>query len=126
MVGKQIPAYSLSVPWRPLGAALWALSQTALQEKQRFLWTTSNSPEELEGMKALVSLRLTSISPTLELRSVRRGGLQAMAARGEKMETILLFSQHKNIDMLRRYLNWGACSLVESTLMVNCVNRGLH
>ena len=43
----------------------------------------------------------------LELRSFRRGALQQMAKAGTSMDTLRLFSRHRDERTLLRYLNWG-------------------
>jgi len=50
---------------------------------------------------------LRSVDKRLENRSLRRGALQTMAKSGLEEETLLLFSGHASVAMLRRYLNWG-------------------
>lgn len=42
------------------------------------------------------------------LRAFRRGSLQAMSSAGLPLSTILLFSRHRNLSTLSRYLGWGA------------------
>ena len=44
----------------------------------------------------------------LEVRSIRRGALQAMAASGCQETALMEFSGHTSVRTLRRYLNWGA------------------
>jgi hypothetical protein len=77
---------------------------------------------------------LQSSNEDLELRSIRRGGLQRMAALGVELETIRWFSNHTSVEMLLRYLDWGAVaatrkaailSAVQGTLasIVNCTAR---
>jgi hypothetical protein len=53
----------------------------------------------------------TSTPRWLEIRSVRRGGLQVMAMAGMSYEAILEFSKHRDLPMLLRYLDDGAKSL---------------
>jgi integrase len=43
----------------------------------------------------------------LTTRSIRRGALQAMALQGVDADTLMHFSGHKNLDTLKRYLDWG-------------------
>jgi len=43
----------------------------------------------------------------LELRSIRKGALLHMAAKGVTPEEMILFSGHTSVKTLRRYLNWG-------------------
>jgi integrase len=50
---------------------------------------------------------LRAAHPALEQRSLRRGALQVMAACGVDEATLLTYSGHTNVTMLRRYLDWG-------------------
>jgi len=45
-----------------------------------------------------------------DLRSMRRGALCALARNGTPLETVLMFSGHKNLPMLLRYLRYGLIS----------------
>jgi hypothetical protein len=45
--------------------------------------------------------------PDLGTRSVRRGALQALAATGLTDMELMVYSQHRNIETLRRYLDFG-------------------
>ena len=45
--------------------------------------------------------------PRLEQRSVRRGAIQTLAATGMEDAEILHYSQHRSLDTLRRYLDFG-------------------
>ena len=51
---------------------------------------------------------LRRVEKSLENRSIRRGSLQALAKAGVPESTLLEFSGHTSIGMLRRYLAWGA------------------
>lgn len=51
---------------------------------------------------------LLSGEKLLELRSIRRGALQTMALAGATDQTLLEFSQHRDPQMLHRYLDWGS------------------
>jgi hypothetical protein len=104
------PPYLLVIPDGPLGSCVLHLQSTARNAGRLFLWTTMNTPSERAVVKQQVAATLIAIDDTLELRSVRRGGLQRMAALGYTLEVMLLFSRHKSTDMLLRYLNWGAAS----------------
>ena len=61
--------------------------------------------------------------PDLELRSVRRGGLQLMATLGFPWETILSFSKHGSTAMLMKYLDKGAVSLNQAQLQASTTNQ---
>lgn len=64
---------------------------------------------------AAATKALKQQNPRLEARSIRRGALQAMADKGVTDEDLLLFSRHKNIEMLHRYLAWGSHGLDRAT-----------
>ena len=49
---------------------------------------------------------LRSVSPTLELRSLRRGALQTLSATGVGEDVLMIFSGHASVTTLRRYLGW--------------------
>ena len=55
-----------------------------------------------------VNMALRAVDPEFTVRALRRGALQAMARAGVSIETLLLFSGHKRVETLLRYLNWGA------------------
>lgn len=50
---------------------------------------------------------LKIVNPRLEARSIRRGALQSLALAGASDNTLMMFSGHKNVEMLHRYLDWG-------------------
>lgn len=84
------------------------LMNTAASNGQFFLCSSTNQPLEREATAHMTSAMLKSIDESLELRSIRRGGLQAMALAGHTLPIILQFSRHTSEAMLMRYLNWGA------------------
>ena len=89
----------------------------ALPAKVRHL-IEARPPEDLlfPRSPSLYYNRLRAILPSgYEVRSFRRGALQAMAQAGTPEETLLLFSRHRNIENLRRYLQWGLYSRTEQT-----------
>lgn len=51
--------------------------------------------------------RMRTVDKNLTQRAVRRGALQALAAVGTDEATLMLFSGHRSVDTLRRYLDWG-------------------
>ena len=75
--------------------------------------------QDPSSFKNQAHLRLANIG--LENRSVRRGGLQHMAAAGIPPQELLQFSRHTSIQMLMRYL--GYLSLADSTQMTNLTCR---
>ena len=50
---------------------------------------------------------LRRVNPKLEQRSLRRGALQFLASTGMSDHQLLAYSQHRCIDTLRRYLEFG-------------------
>jgi hypothetical protein len=55
-----------------------------------------------------VAAALKQVDVELEQRSIRRGALQHMATDGTTTEDVLMmFSGHKRVETLRRYLDWG-------------------
>ncbi len=57
-----------------------------------------------------IKLALRRAHPDLEQRSLRRGAIQTLAATGLSDEELLKYSGHTNVQMLRRYLNFGKLS----------------
>ncbi len=111
VVGKLVPAYSLPLPWSSeVAQRVWALKEQRRKLGKLFMWTDTNSPEERRLLHAQIAFMITSScngnDVNLELRSIRRGGLQQMAKRFP-LEKILPFSQHKSEAMLLRYLDGG-------------------
>ena len=51
---------------------------------------------------------LRKVNPSLELKSLRRGSLQCMAARGASAEELMIYSRHKEVKTLRQYLGYDA------------------
>jgi integrase len=56
----------------------------------------------------LANLALRCANPEFSVRALRRGALQRMAAAGATDADLMIFSGHKRVDTLHRYLNWGA------------------
>ena len=50
---------------------------------------------------------LKAHNKTFDLRSLRRGALQSLAASGCHSDTLLIFSGHTTKKSLLRYLGWG-------------------
>jgi hypothetical protein len=87
--------------WRPF-------LQELLERRKagQFLWH-AESPQGRTDMGRTVAAALKKVDPALEQRSVRRGALQQMADEKVPDETLLLFSGHKRLETLKRYLEWG-------------------
>lgn len=78
-------------------------------------------PRHLTGSSLKNALRTVDVS--LEQRSIRRGALQAMAARGVSEETLMHYSGHTQVGTLRRYLNWNA---INSKVQKEMLDAGRH
>ena len=91
--------------WRPL-------LQQYLAERQPTDWLFPGGPR---SFGSLVSMALRTANPAYSVRALRRGALQAMSQAGVSSETLMLFSGHKRVDTLMRYLNWGAESEQRAT-----------
>jgi hypothetical protein len=70
-----------------------------------------------------VKVRLIALDPTLQGRSIRRGGLIAMAQRGASISQLLSFSKHRSEAMLLKYLDYGAVLKHEAIQSANIVNN---
>jgi integrase len=75
---------------------------------------TAATHMEMENLKQEIRAALRCANPGLELRSVRRGSLQTMSAQGTSEATLILFSGHTNVAMLRRYLGFGKVARKET------------
>ena len=84
-----------------LGQSLLKFSKERMLEQQLFQF------EDFEAIRDAIK----ATSPELNILSIRRGGLQAMAQRGISIETILHHSRHTTQDTLMRYLDWGQVNL---------------
>jgi integrase len=103
--------------------ALLAAKREALSHGLSFLISQGNEPAVRSSVKQLIAMMLLSVDERLELRSFRRGGLQAMAANGLTLEEIRRFSMHKSDEMLLRYLNWGTCMTHMASAMSGSISQ---
>jgi len=76
--------------------------EACMKEKKRWLF------EGVQGSHIKEALRRAN--PKLEQRSLRRGAIQTLAATNLSDEELLKYSGHTNVQMLRRYLNFGKLS----------------
>ena len=74
-------------------------------------------------MDSRIRVALKAVDIDLELRSIRRGGLTNMALRGESMQTMLTFSQHRSNGMLLRYLHNGAACMSTALEQTSVLQR---
>jgi integrase len=112
---KKRGPYTVSTKAPPM---LIAAIQKVLEmtEAHAFIWPAPSQHEQMIMLeKARIALR--TADPELELRSIRRGALHALAAAGVEEETLMLYSGHTAVRTLRRYLNWGRKSkaMLEAT-----------
>ena len=96
---------------------LLIVRQHALDNNMRFLLTVNNSDDELERIELYARKVLANLAGDFEIRSIRRGGLQHMASHGVPMETVRFHSRHKDVGMLRRYLDHGLYAAEEEEKM---------
>ncbi len=97
------------------------LKNHARHRQRLFLLTELNSEEERQEVLSIVRDMITSINDELELRSIRRGGLQRMA-RSSPTQVVLHHSRHSDEKMLMRYLGWGAAALHQQKDMIEAVD----
>ena len=74
----------------------------------------------------VVHMRLVALDDRLDVRSLRRGGLQAMAKQGASAQQLLMFSRHSSIAMLYRYLGHGAVLRDEAEKMWEVTSKILQ
>jgi Phage integrase family len=67
-------------------------------------------PDQEKSLTQELRLQLRLRNPKHDLRSLRRGSLCAMAKEGTPIETLLVFSGHRTVDMLLRYIQRGKMS----------------
>jgi integrase len=78
-----------------------------------FLWPQPRYADRLKWTQT-VRDKLRETNGALECRSVRRGALQTLAESGVSEAVLLLFSRHKSVTTLRRYLNYGKKNVSEA------------
>ena len=73
-------------------------------------------PAKALRSKFLATVRdhLRTINPEYDLRGVRRGAAQTLAAQWASMSEIMYFTRHVDVAMLRRYLRYGKASSEET------------
>jgi hypothetical protein len=109
--GKVIPAigpFVIPLPQGPAEQMLRSLHHA--RRGHQFLFSQGNTQHEREALTHQAASILEDIHPSLEVRSVRRGGLQRMASSGMLYPDILKFSKHTSEASLNRYLNNGICA----------------
>ena len=79
--------------WHQSLDTVFLFQQTSKAQRAKFL--------------ATVREHLRTINADYDLRGVRRGAAQTMAAQGATMEAIRYYTKHVDVAMLRRYLRYG-------------------
>lgn len=87
-----------------------------------FLVSLTNASDERSAFLSTISTMMAEMDERLELRSVRRGGLQAAASHGFSLEEVRLLSHHATTEMLLRYLNWGEESPAQMSTISTMTN----
>jgi integrase len=98
----------------PLGR--W-IREIAKENEDRFLFTghREDTKKTRASMSRKVRTAMKMISPHLEARSIRRGGIQQLANMGLPLAEIqLYYSQHKSVQMLREYLDYGTHDVTQA------------
>jgi hypothetical protein len=78
----------------------------AAEDPTKFLWYR-DTPAARDELLVTATKCLKEVEPTLENRSLRRGALQALAQAGVPATTLLNYSGHSAILMLKCYLGFG-------------------
>ncbi len=126
--GKVVPligAYTLFLcESSPLARMLWSYRQARQQKGQKFLFVESRSRRARTENSDAIRLAVKSASQRLQARSIRRGGLQALAEAGVPLEKIREgFSKHRSVAMLTSYLEAGASSLADASSQIRLLNQ---
>lgn len=115
---KTNPPYVIFASTASMWFTIIMKTVTQARQKKTFVFIEKDTEAERSSCLHRVTLLLAAADPELEARSIRRGGLQDMAMRAVDEETILLFSRHATLAMLRRYLSWGLTSTATATKML--------
>lgn len=111
--GKVIPhigPYTLHVSGH-LAHRLWRWREHRRTTGNLFLFSKANTDSQREHLNGRIRNELKGLDQRLELRSIRRGGLEMFALCGMPMELIRRnFSKHTTEAMLVGYLRHGAAS----------------
>ena len=106
------------------------------ERPDRFVFTPEPLPRDMEEIPPLIRQQMAKIASKLlrelgvEVRSVRRGGLQHLALLGMTLSDIRLhYSHHKSEQMLGRYLDHGTYSRAQAeshmTALQECEKKKL-
>lgn len=61
--------------------------------------------------RKIIRQALVAENACLNMLSIRKGALQHLALKGTSVATLLSLSRHASLEMLERYLGWGALNL---------------
>ena len=109
----------------PIVEALLQIRTNAQTMGWLFLVTPKNEPELRQRLLRKASAHLSTVDDRLEVRSIRRGGLQHMASLGMTTDEIRDFSKHTSNEMLMRYLAWGQVALEHNNRIQALADRML-
>jgi hypothetical protein len=73
-----------------------------------------------------VRTALRQCNTVLDVRSLRRGAAQKMAAEGVPFREIMQFTQHRDEQMLKRYLRFGQAPSGEGTRATAAASALMH
>jgi integrase len=107
----------------PIARQLLALRQRATEAGRPFLLSYTNSNEERTRVSDTVRDIIRTVDADLELRSIRRGGLQLMANAGVPTAEILKLSKHSEEKMLLRYLDNGKMAAADAATMIDAAKH---
>jgi hypothetical protein len=84
----------------------WPLQYEALLTSFLY-YPPSSGPLFTQFLMPSMLAAVKEVEPQLNLRTLRRGALQTMAAAGTDLEVLRTFSGHTGVEMLKRYLDWN-------------------
>jgi hypothetical protein len=96
-----------------------------LNKTSHFLFCLPTLKEKTNFLKkAREAIRAQNTA--LDLRSLRRGAAQTMAAAGVPLTTILLFTKHADMAMLKRYLRFGMAPSEDARKAIEAASALMH
>ena len=101
VVGKTASQNPYTVTSCPLSPGAQRYIQMRVKETEPTGWLFP----KVTGTMLCTALRRAD--PRLEQRSMRRGAIQFLASTGITDEDLMVYSRHRCIETLRRYLNFG-------------------
>jgi len=90
--------------------------------KTEFLFQIPD-PKDRQRFQAHALVYVRTVVPECDLRAFRRGSAQDMAERKVPLATILQFTRHTDLPMLRRYLRFGRTLSEESTRAIDAASK---